>query len=50
VSEDGVLLDPVIGQESHMIARAAAADALVLAPRGEGELVAGERVRYLPLA
>ena len=49
-SEDGVLLDPVIGQESHMIARAAAADALVLAPRGEGELAAGERVRYLPLA
>jgi molybdopterin molybdotransferase len=49
-SRDGVLLDPVIGQESHMIARAAAADALVLAPRGEGELVAGERVRYLPLA
>ena len=49
-SEDGVLLDPVTGQESHMIARAAAADALVLAPRGEGELVAGERVRYLPLA
>jgi molybdopterin molybdotransferase len=50
VSEDGVLLDPVTGQESHMIARAAAADALVLAPRGEGELAAGERVRYLALA
>jgi molybdopterin biosynthesis enzyme len=33
-----------------MIARAAAADTLVLAPRGEGELAAGERVRYLPLA
>ncbi len=33
-----------------MIARAAAADALVLVPRGEGELVAGESVRYLPLA
>ena len=49
-SADGVLLDPVVGQESHMIARAAAADALVLAPRGEGELAAGERVRYLPLA
>ena len=49
-SEDGVLLDPVSGQESHMIARAAAADALVLAPRGEGELAAGDRVRYLPLA
>jgi molybdopterin biosynthesis enzyme len=38
------------GQESHMIARAAAADALVYAPRGDGELAAGERVRYLPLA
>jgi molybdopterin molybdotransferase len=49
-SENGILLDPVRGQESHMIARAAAADALVLAPRGEGELAAGERVRYLPLA
>jgi molybdopterin molybdotransferase len=49
-SDDGVRLDPLRGQESHMIARAAAADALVLAPRGEGELGAGERVRYLPLA
>src|SRR5205809_4784454 len=28
VSENGVLLEPVTGQESHMIARAAAADAL----------------------
>ena len=49
-SGDGVLLDPVSGQESHMIARAAAADALVLVPRGKGELVVGERVRYLALA
>jgi len=49
-SENGILLVPVRGQESHMIARAAAADALVLAPRGEGDLVAGESVRYLPLA
>lgn len=49
-SEAGVLLEPLTGQESHMIARAAAADALVLAPRGEGELAAGESVRYLPLA
>jgi hypothetical protein len=32
-----------------MIARAAAADALVLVERGEGELPAGERVRYLRL-
>jgi len=49
-SDDGVVLEPVSGQESHMIVRAAAADALVYAPRGEGELAAGERVRYLPLA
>jgi molybdopterin molybdotransferase len=49
-SENGVLLEPVRGQESHMIARAAAADALVFAPRGEGDLAAGASVRYLPLA
>jgi molybdopterin molybdotransferase len=48
-SADGVVLAPVRGQESHMIVRAAAADALVLAPRGEGELAAGEGVRYLSL-
>jgi molybdopterin molybdotransferase len=48
-SDDGVVLDPVTGQESHMIVRAAGADALVFAPRGEGELAAGQRVRYLPL-
>ncbi len=48
-SEDGVLLEPVPGQDSHMIARAAGADALVLAPRGSGELAVGESVRYLPL-
>jgi len=44
-----VVLDPVAGQDSHMIVRAAAADALVLVPLGVGELGAGERVRYLPL-
>jgi molybdopterin molybdotransferase len=43
------VLVPLTGQESHMIARAAAADALVLVPAGEGELSAGERVRYLRL-
>jgi molybdopterin molybdotransferase len=43
-------LRPLTGQESHMIARAAAADALVLVPRGEGELAAGVAVRYLRLA
>jgi molybdopterin molybdotransferase len=48
-SDDGVVLEPVTGQDSHMIVRAAAADALVLAPRGDGELEAGDLVRYLPL-
>jgi molybdopterin molybdotransferase len=48
--DNGVLLEPVAGQESHMIVRAAGADALVFAPRGDGELGAGELVRYLPLA
>jgi molybdopterin molybdotransferase len=42
-------LEPVVGQDSHMIARSAAADVLVLIPRGEGELEAGSRVRYLRL-
>ena len=42
-------LEPLGGQESHMIVRAAAADVLVLVPRGEGELSAGDRVRFLPL-
>jgi len=49
VSDDGVSLEPISGQESHMIARAATANALVFVPRGEGELAAGEPVRYLPL-
>jgi molybdopterin molybdotransferase len=49
VTDDGTLLEPVTGQESHMIVRAAAADALVHAPRGEGELPAGAPVSYLRL-
>jgi molybdopterin molybdotransferase len=49
VTDDGVVLSPVTGQESHMIVRAAEADALVLVPRGEGEVPAGSSVRYLPL-
>jgi molybdopterin molybdotransferase len=49
-SATGVVLEPIMGQESHMIARAATADALVHAPRGDGELAAGDTVRYLPLA
>jgi molybdopterin molybdotransferase len=48
--EDGsVVLDPLTGQESHMIARAATADALVLVPHGDGELAAGAAVTYLGL-
>ena len=43
-------VEPVSGQESHMIARAAAADALVLVPQGDGEIAAGEAVRYLRLS
>ncbi len=35
-SDAGTLLRPIEGQESHMIVRAAAADALVHVPRGEG--------------
>jgi molybdopterin biosynthesis enzyme len=49
VVDDSVLLDPLTGQQSHMIAQAAAADALVLVPQGEGELAAGSAVRYLQL-
>jgi molybdopterin molybdotransferase len=48
-SEDGAVLEPLSGQESHMIARAADADALVLVPRGEGELRDGAPVEYLRL-
>ncbi|MDQ3067849.1 MAG: molybdopterin molybdotransferase MoeA [Actinomycetota bacterium] len=47
--ENGTLLEPLSGQESHMIARAAAADALILVPAGSGELAAGEPARYLRL-
>lgn len=47
--DDAVLLEPVSGQESHMIVRAVAADALALVPRGEGELPEGATVAYLPL-
>ncbi len=48
VDRDGVV-QPLRGQESHMIARAANANALVLVPRGEGELAAGSPVSWLSL-
>jgi molybdopterin molybdotransferase len=49
VEGDEVVLDPLLGQESHMIASAATADALVLVPAGERELAAGAAVSYLTL-
>jgi len=49
VDDRGVLLEPVSGQESHMIVRAASADALVHVPRGAGEIAPGDAVRYLDL-
>ena len=47
--EDGeVVLEPLSGQESHMIARAAGADALVLVRRGERDPVAGRPASLPP--
>jgi len=42
-------LEPLSGQESHMIVRAAEANALVFVPSGATELPAGTQVRYLRL-
>jgi molybdopterin molybdotransferase len=47
--DGAVELEPIAGQESHMIGRAAAANALVHVARGEGELAAGAGVRWLRL-
>jgi molybdopterin molybdotransferase len=46
---NGDLLEPIVGQESHMIARSAAADALVLVPRGAGTLDEGAQIRWLQI-
>jgi molybdopterin molybdotransferase len=46
---DTVVLEPLAGQESHMIARSAAADVLVAVEAGDGDLPAGATVRYLAL-
>jgi molybdopterin molybdotransferase len=47
LDQNGTVLEPLSGQESHMIAHAAGADALVHVPRGDGELPAGAVVRWL---
>jgi molybdopterin molybdotransferase len=49
VDPDGVVLEPLSGQESHMIARAAAADALVHVPMGSGSIAAGAPVSWIRL-
>ncbi|HMI98720.1 MAG TPA: gephyrin-like molybdotransferase Glp [Gaiellaceae bacterium] len=51
LGSDGVgpVLDPLPGRESHMIVRAAAADALVLIPMGENPLSPGDSVEFLRL-
>jgi molybdopterin molybdotransferase len=50
VTGSSVELDVLTGQDSHMIARAAGADALVLVPPGTDQLPAGAEVSYLRLA
>jgi molybdopterin molybdotransferase len=48
--EEDVVLEPISGQESHMIARAGRADALIEVEAGDGEVAAGSPVRYLELS
>jgi molybdopterin molybdotransferase len=47
LEDDGVVIEPLPGRESHMIARAAQADALVLVRRGEDRLRRGDPVEFL---
>jgi molybdopterin molybdotransferase len=47
---DTVVVDPLPGRESHMIASAARADALLAVEAGDGELAAGEEIRYIAIA
>jgi molybdopterin molybdotransferase len=47
--DEGIVVEPLPGRESHMIAKAALADALVLVRRGEDRLRRGEPVEFLRL-
>jgi molybdopterin molybdotransferase len=47
--EEGTVVEPLPGRESHMIARAALADALVLVRRGDARLSSGDSVEFLRL-
>jgi molybdopterin molybdotransferase len=49
VDGETLVLEPLVGQESHMIVRSGAADALVHVSRGNGELAVGSTVRWLRL-
>jgi molybdopterin molybdotransferase len=49
LDRDAMVLEAVTGQESHMIVRAAGADALVHVPRGDGVIPAGAAVSWLRL-
>jgi molybdopterin molybdotransferase len=49
LDQNGVLLEPLSGQESHMIVRAAEANALIYVPTATDELPAGSTVRFLHL-
>jgi molybdopterin biosynthesis enzyme len=46
---DEDVLEPLSGQESHMIVRAGRANALVWVEAGEGELAVGSDARYLAI-
>jgi molybdopterin molybdotransferase len=47
--DEGMSLRPQTAQDSHLIAHAAAADAIALIPAGSGEVAAGEPVEYVAL-
>jgi molybdopterin molybdotransferase len=47
--DSGATVEPLTGRESHMIARAALADVLVLVRRGEDRLQPGDPVEFLRL-
>ena len=49
LDDQGVVIEPLPGRESHMIARAAQADALVLVRRGKDPLRRGDPVEFLRL-
>ena len=49
IEDAAVVVEPIAGQESHMLARSATADALALVPRGSEPLEAGAVVKYLAL-